>query len=70
MRYRIRVKNEELNQLSRNNLSEVADNWQLEIRKVTYDDIGVYQCSLPLVNPQQKNISVKIIRKFHSIAIN
>jgi hypothetical protein len=70
MRYRIRVKNEELNQLSRNNLSEVADNWQLEIRKVTYDDIGVYQCSLPLVNPQQKNITVKIIRKFHSIPIN
>ena len=62
MRYRIKVKNEELDQLSRNNSNEVADNWQLEIRKVTYDDIGVYQCSLPLVNPQQKNISVKIIR--------
>lgn len=43
-------------------LNNNIDNWQLEIRKATYDDIGVYQCSLPLVNPQYKNITVKIIR--------
>jgi hypothetical protein len=40
------------------------ENWQLEIRKVTYDDTGLYQCSLPLVHPQYINITLKVIRKF------
>ena len=38
-------------------------NWQLEIRKLTYDDAGTYQCLLPLVKPITRNVTLQVIRK-------
>ena len=58
MRYRIRMK--ECNNTANN--QTIIQNWQLEIRKVAYEDFGVYQCSLPLVKPQYKNITLQVIR--------
>lgn len=46
----------------------LIQNWQFEIRKLTYDDAGTYQCLLPLVKPLTKNITLQVIRKKkHSI---
>lgn len=42
----------------------LIQNWQFEIRKLTYDDAGTYQCLLPLVKPISKNITLQVIRKF------
>ena len=41
-----------------------VQNWQFEIRKLTYEDAGTYQCLLPLVNPIYKNITLQVMRKF------
>ena len=41
----------------------LIQNWQFEIRKLTYDDAGTYQCLLPLVKPISKNIKLQVIRK-------
>ena len=41
----------------------LKENWQFEIRKLNYEDAGVYQCSLPLVVPLAKNITLQVIRK-------
>ena len=38
-------------------------NWQFQIRKLTYEDAGTYQCLLPLVKPLTKNITLQVIRK-------
>lgn len=43
----------------------LIQNWQLEIRKLTYDDAGTYQCLLPLVKPLTKNITLQVIRKLN-----
>ena len=40
------------------------ENWQFEIRKVTFDDSGTYQCLLPLVKPITRNITLKILRNY------
>ena len=42
----------------------LIQNWQFEIRKLTYDDAGTYTCLLPLVKPITKNITLQVIRKF------
>lgn len=39
------------------------ENWQFEIRKLTYEDAGTYQCLLPLVKPVTRNITLQVIRK-------
>lgn len=39
----------------------LVQNWQFEIRKLTYEDAGTYQCLLPLVNPIFKNITLQVI---------
>lgn len=58
--------------LSNNGLYRSADlkdksyqieNWQFEIRKLTYEDAGTYQCLLPLVKPVTRNITLQVIRK-------
>lgn len=41
----------------------LIQNWQLEIRKITFEDAGTYQCLLPLVKPIVKNITLQVIRK-------
>lgn len=41
----------------------LVQNWQFEIRKLTYEDAGTYQCLLPLINPLSKNITLQVIRK-------
>ncbi len=41
----------------------LIQNWQFEIRKLTYEDAGVYQCLLPLVNPIFKNVTLQVMRK-------
>jgi hypothetical protein len=41
----------------------LIQNWQFEIRKLTYEDAGTYQCLLPLVKPISKNITLQVIRK-------
>ena len=41
----------------------IIQNWQFEIRKLTFDDAGTYQCLLPLVKPIAKNITLQVIRK-------
>ena len=40
-------------------------NWQFEIRKLSYDDAGTYSCLLPLVKPINKNITLQVIRKIY-----
>lgn len=40
----------------------LIQNWQFEIRKVTFDDAGTYQCLLPLVKPISKNITLQVRR--------
>jgi len=40
-----------------------VENWQFEIRKLTYEDAGTYQCLLPLVKPVTRNITLQVIRK-------
>ena len=42
----------------------LIQNWQFEIRKLTYEDAGVYQCLLPLVNPIFKNVTLQVMRKY------
>lgn len=42
----------------------IIQNWQFEIRKLTFDDAGTYQCLLPLVKPIAKNITLQVIRKW------
>lgn len=41
----------------------LIQNWSFEIRKLTYEDSGTYQCLLPLVKPITKNITLQVIRK-------
>ena len=41
----------------------LIQNWQFEIRKLTYDDAGTYTCLLPLVKPITKNITLQVIRE-------
>lgn len=41
----------------------LVQNWQFEIRKITFEDAGTYQCLLPLVKPIVKNITLQVIRK-------
>ena len=41
----------------------LIQNWQLEIRKITFEDAGTYQCLLPLVKPIVKNITLQVVRK-------
>ena len=41
----------------------LIQNWQFEIRKLTYEDAGTYTCLLPLVKPITKNITLQVIRK-------
>lgn len=41
----------------------LIQNWQLEIRKINFDDAGTYQCLLPLVKPIVKNITLQVVRK-------
>lgn len=41
----------------------LVQNWQFEIRKLTFDDAGTYQCLLPLVKPISKNITLQVLRK-------
>jgi hypothetical protein len=43
----------------------LIENWQFEIRKLTYEDAGTYQCSLPLLKPISKNIKLQVIRKLY-----
>lgn len=45
----------------------IIQNWQFEIRKLTFDDAGTYQCLLPLVKPISKNITLQVIRKSYDI---
>ena len=47
------------------NTKYLIQNWQFEIRKLTYDDAGTYTCLLPLVKPITKNITLQIIRKLY-----
>jgi hypothetical protein len=44
----------------------LIQNWQFEIRKLTYDDAGTYQCLLGLVKPIAKNITLQVIRMLKS----
>lgn len=37
------------------------ENWQFEIRRLNYEDAGIYQCSLPLERPLAKNITLQVI---------
>ena len=46
-----------------NKIKHLIQNWQFEIRKLTYEDAGTYQCLLPLVKPITKNITLQVIRK-------
>ncbi len=39
------------------------ENWQLVIRKLSFEDQGVYQCSLPLKTPQAVNITLRVLRE-------
>lgn len=39
----------------------LIQNWQFEIRKLTYEDAGTYTCLLPLVKPITKNITLQVI---------
>ena len=41
----------------------LIQNWQFEIRKLTYDDSGTYTCLLPLVKPITKNVTLQVIRR-------
>ena len=43
------------------------ENWQFEIRKLTFEDSGTYQCLLSLVKPITRNITLKILRKLKKI---
>ena len=43
----------------------LIQNWQFEIRKLTYEDAGTYTCLLPLVKPITKNITLQVIREFN-----
>lgn len=57
------------NQMKSNENEHFIQNWQFEIRKLTYEDSGVYQCSLPLVKPITKNVTLKVIRKRHFFSL-
>ncbi len=52
-------------QQSQNNRNgkHIVQNWSFEIRKLTFEDSGTYQCLLPLVKPITKNITLQVIRK-------
>ena len=41
----------------------LIQNWQFEIRKLTYEDAGTYTCLLPLVKPITKNVTLQVIRE-------
>ena len=45
----------------------LIQNWQFEIRKLTYEDAGTYTCLLPLVKPITKNVTLQVIRKIKII---
>jgi hypothetical protein len=47
--------------------NKLRQNWQFEIRKLTFEDAGTYQCSLSLIKPITKNITLQVIRKFNLI---
>ena len=42
----------------------LIQNWEFEIRKLTYEDTGTYVCLLPLAKPITKNVTLQVIRKF------
>lgn len=55
MRFRIKVI-----ELGKSENNEIIENWQLEIRKLAYDDESIYQCQLPLIQPQNKHVLLKV----------
>ena len=57
--------NSSLNEKSLHEKQEkyLIQNWQFEIRKLTYEDAGTYTCLLPLVTPITKNVTLQVIRK-------
>jgi hypothetical protein len=59
---------QQLQQSGRSN-KHIVQNWSFEIRKLTYEDSGTYQCLLPLVKPITKNITLQVIRKFKPILL-
>lgn len=44
------------------NSEYLVENWQFEIRKLTFEDAGTYQCLLPLIKPITRNVTLKILR--------
>jgi hypothetical protein len=54
---------QEIFSLDSNEKDYLIENWQFEIRKVTFEDAGTYQCLLSLVKPITRNITLKILRK-------
>ena len=51
------------NQSNNTSSRYLIQNWQFEIRKLTYEDAGTYSCLLPLVKPMTKNITLQVTRK-------
>ena len=52
---------QKLNNNDKAEIEYTRENWQFEIRRLNYEDAGVYQCSLPLAQPIAKNITLQVI---------
>lgn len=49
------------NKSDQSEIEYTMENWQFQIRRLNYEDAGVYQCSLPLAQPIAKNITLQVI---------